>query len=359
MAGFGADLLDSFDIGNFEIRDIGVKGISDSKPFTAHVDRVTLADLGDAKIGEFSFAGFSTNTSDGIRISLGNVAFRGFDMTATRTRLRTAATDIAQPLEDAKPRELVPNLREFSLSAFEYRGAGSGGAIVAGAGRGGQSVRINKIEMRGSEPYDGIPTAMTASMDGLSFDVSPTASDDSLRKIAGLGYSRVELGSRIDVAWKKAAQELAVNEVSVAAGGMGALKLTGSLTNVSKDVFAPEPAVAQAAALAALVKSVNLTVTDQGLLNRMIAEDAKRSGRTPDAVRSEWVTAAGVGIPAALADAPAGRTLGAAVSKFIASPKVLRISANAPNGVGAAEFMLFSQDPAGFLKRMDVQASAD
>jgi hypothetical protein len=359
MAGFGADLLDSFDIGNFEIRDIGVKGISDSKPFNAHVDRVTLADLGDAKIGEFSFAGFSTNTSDGIRISLGNLAFRGFDMSATRTRLRTASTDIAQPLEDAKPRELVPNLREFSLSAFEYRGAGSGGAIVAGAGRGGNSVRLNKLEMRGSEPYDGVPTAVTASMDGLSFDVSPTASDDSLRKIAGLGYSRVELGSRIDVAWKKTAQELAVNEISIAAAGMGALKLTGALTNVSKDVFAPEPAVAQAAALSALVKSVALTVTDQGLLNRMIADDAKRSGRTPDAVRSEWVTAAGIGIPAALADAPAGRTLGAAMSKFIASPKVLHISANAPNGVGAAELMLFSQDPAGFLKRMDVQASAD
>jgi hypothetical protein len=213
--------------------------------------------------------------------------------------------------------------------------------------------------MRGSEPYDGIPTAMTASMDGLSFDVSPTASDDSLRKIAGLGYSRVELGSRIDVAWKKTAQELAVNEVSIGAGGMGALKLTGALANVSKDVFAPEPAVAQAAALAALVKSVNLTVTDQGLLNRMITDDAKRSGRTPDAVRSEWVTAAGIGIPAALADAPAGRTLGAAVSKFIAKPTTLHITANAPNGIGAAELMLFSQDPAGFLRRMEVQASAD
>ena len=359
MAGFGADLLDSFDIGNFEIRDIGVKGISDSKPFNAHLNRMTLADLGDAKIGEFSFAGFSTDTSDGIRVSLGDVAFRGFDMTATRARLRTAATDIAQPLDEAKPRELMPNLREFSLSAFEYRGAGSGGAIVAGAGRGGQSVRINKIEMRGGEPYDGVPTAMTASMDGLSFDVSPTSSDDSLRKIAGLGYSRVELGSRIDLGWRKTAQELAVNEVSVAANGMGALKLTGLVANVSKDVFAPEPAVAQAAALSALVKSVNITITDQGLLNRMIAEEAKRSGRTPDAVRSEWVTAAGVGIPAALADAPAGRTLGAAVSKFIASPKVLHISANATNGVGAAELMLFSQDPAAFLKRMDVQASAD
>jgi hypothetical protein len=91
----------------------------------------------------------------------------------------------------------------------------------------------------------------------------------------------------------------------------------------------------------------------------MIANEAKRSGRTPDAVRSEWVTAAGVGIPATLGDAPAGRTLGAAVSKFIASPKTLHITATAPNGLGAAELMLFSQDPPAFLKRMDVQASAD
>jgi hypothetical protein len=102
-----------------------------------------------------------------------------------------------------------------------------------------------------------------------------------------------------------------------------------------------------------------VTLTDQGLLNRMIANEAKRTSRTADAVRSEWVTAAGVGIPATLGDAPAGRTLGAAVSKFIASPKVLHITANAPNGIGAAELMLFSQDPPAFLKRMDVQASAD
>jgi hypothetical protein len=356
MAGFGADLLDSFDIGSFEVRDIGVKGISDAKPFNAHLDRMALADLGDAKIGEFSFAGFST-TSDNTRVSLGNVAFRGFDMSAMRTRMKAAASDIAQPLDEAKPRELMPNLREFSLSAFEYRGAGAG--IVAGAGRGGANMRINKIETRSSDVYEGIPTALTASLDGLSFDVSATASNDSLRTIAGLGYSQVDLGSRMDVAWKQSAQELAANEVSVAAAGMGALRLKGTLTNVSKDLFAPEPAVAQAAALSALVKNVDLTVTDQGLLNRMIANEAKRSNRTPDAVRSEWVTGAAVGIPRALGDAPAGRTLGAAVSKFIAKPNTLHVSANAPNGIGAAELMLFSQDPAAFLKRMDVQASAE
>jgi hypothetical protein len=117
--------------------------------------------------------------------------------------------------------------------------------------------------------------------------------------------------------------------------------------------------VAQAAALSALVKNIDVTVSDQGLLNRMIANEAKRSNRTPEAVRSEWVTAAGIGIPGALGDAPAGRTLGAAVSKFIAKPTTLHIAANAQNGIGAAEIMLFSQDPAAFLKRLDVQASAD
>ena len=357
MAGFGADLLDSFDIGNFEIQDIGVKGTSDAKPFNGHLDRMRLAGFGDAKIEELSFAGFSTSTSDAVHVELGTLAFRGFDMSATRARLRAAATDNAQPLDEAKPREFMPNLRDFSLSGFEYRGASAGGAIVAGSGRG--AVRIGKIEMHGSELLDGMPTALNARMDGLSFDVSPTSPDDTLRTIGGLGYSRVDVGSRIDAAWKQSAQELAVNEVSVAANGMGGLKLRGLLTNVSKDLFAPEPAVAQAAALSSLVKNIDLTVTDQGLLNRMVANEAKRSGRTADGVRSEWVAAAAVGIPAALGDAPAGRTLGSAVSKFIASPKVLHITINAPNGVGAAEVMLFSQDPQGFLKRIDVQASAD
>ncbi|MBV8851636.1 MAG: hypothetical protein JOZ16_18840 [Methylobacteriaceae bacterium] len=356
-AGFAADLLDSFEIGNFEMRDIGFKGLNDAKPVNGRIDRMVLAGIGDAKVEEFSFAGFSTTTPEGIRVSLGNLAFRGFDMSATRNRLRIAASDLAQPLEDAKPRELMPNLREFSLAGFEYSGKASDGAVASGAD--GNNVRIGKIEMHGSELYEGMPTALTATMDGLSFDVSPTASDNNIRAIAGLGYSSVNIGSRMDMAWKQTAQELAVNEVSVAAGGMGTLKLKGTLTNVSKDLFAPEPAIVQAAALSALVKNVDLTVSDQGLLNRVIANEAKRSGRTPDAVRSEWVSAAAVGIPAALGDAPAGRTLGSAVSRFIAKPGTLHISANAPNGIGAAEFMLFSQDPTGFLKRIDVQASAE
>jgi hypothetical protein len=152
---------------------------------------------------------------------------------------------------------------------------------------------------------------------------------------------------------------MVLNEVSVAGTGMGAVRLKGMLGNVSKDLFASEPAVMQAAALAVLAKNLDLTVTDQGLLDRMIAKEAKRSGRTPEAVRSEWVTAAGVGIPAALGDAPAGRTIGAAVSKFIARPTVLHMTANAPNGLGVPEIMLFSQDPAAFLKRMDVQANVE
>jgi hypothetical protein len=291
MAGVGADALDSFDIGNFEMRDIGFKGLSDAKPFNGHFDRITLTGVGDAKIEEFSFAGFSTNTSDGIRVSFANVAFRGFDMSATHARLRAAAAANGQPFDEAKPRELMPNLREFSLNGFEYRGAGSGGAIVAGSRR--NAVRLDKIEMHGSDLYQGMPTALTTSMDGLSFDVSATSPDDTLRTIAGLGYSRVDVGSRIDVAWNQSAQELAVNEVSIAANGLGALKLKGTLTNVSKDLFAPEPAVAQAAALATLVKNLDITVTDQGLVNRVIANEAKRSGRTPDAVRSDWVTRRG------------------------------------------------------------------
>jgi hypothetical protein len=358
MAGFAADLLDSFDTGNFEMRDVAFKSLDSSKPVSGRIDRIALAGMGDGKIEEFSLGGFSVTTPEQISVSLGNVAFRGFDMTATKNRLRTASSDIAQPLDEAKPRELMPNLREFSLANFEYRGKPSGGAIVAGAGR-GNSVRLNRVEMRGSDLFEGIPTAVTATMDGLTFDVSPSSPDDMLRTIAGLGYSRVDIGSRVDVGWRQSSQELQFNEVSASANGMGALKMKALVTNVSKDMFAPEPAVAQAAALSAIVKNIDLTLTDQGLLNRMIMNEAKRSGRTPDAVRSEWVTQAAVGIPAALGDAPAGRTLGSAVSKFIAKPGTLHITANAPNGIGAAEIMLFSQDPMGFLKRVDVQASAN
>ncbi|GAC1557303.1 MAG: hypothetical protein NVS2B5_19310 [Beijerinckiaceae bacterium] len=358
MSGFSADVLDSFDLGNLEMSDIAVKGVSEAKPFNAHLDRMTLSGVGDAKIEQLSFDGFSTSTSDDARINLAGIAFRGFDMSALLGRLRKAAKEGGESLDKASPREILPNLREFSLTGFEYR-APSPGAIASGAGR-DTPVRIGKVEIRsGGALFEGIPTALTASVDGVSFGLSPTSADDTLRTIAGLGYSSVDAGSSFDIAWRQASKELVVTDFSIAVAGMYAMKTKGLVTNVSQDVFASQPAVVQAAALAALIKTVDLAFTDQGLLDRMIAKEAAKSGRTPDAIRREWVTAAGVGIPAALGDAPAGRTIGAAVSKFIASPKTLHISASAPNGIGAAEFALFSRDPAEFLKRVDVQAEAD
>ena len=46
------------------------------------------------------------------------------------------------------------------------------------------------------------------------------------------------------------------------------------------------------------------------------------------------------------------------MAKFAADPKRLRISATAPNGLGVADFALFS-NPAALLEKLSVSASAN
>ena len=85
---------------------------------------------------------------------------------------------------------------------------------------------------------------------------------------------------------------------------------------------------------------------------------AKQAGQTPEQVKQMVVAGAAIGIPMMLGDSNASKVVSAAIAKFLADPKNLRVRARAPNGLGIADVQAVS-DPKQLLQKLDVDAAAN
>ena len=173
-----------------------------------------------------------------------------------------------------------------------------------------------------------------------------------------MGYSRLDLSSRIEMSYDANAQELRVEDVSLKGLDMGTVQVSCTFTNVTKDIFSTEPAVMQAAALGALLKKLDLRIDNAGLVDKAIALEAQKAKSSPEEIRKQYVTAAAIALPAALENGPAAKAIGAALAKFVATPKSFHLVATSANGLGASDFALFNQ-PSALLQQLSITAAAN
>ena len=176
--------------------------------------------------------------------------------------------------------------------------------------------------------------------------------------MAALGYDKIDLSSQLDAHFDAAKQELGVDNLSLSGVDMGAVKIVCSFNNVSTGLFSADRAEMEAAALSVLLRRIEIRVENTGFFERLVAAAAKKNNKSPDEIRQTYVVGAAIGVPALLGDGPSAKALGAAIAKFVAAPKNLRIVAVAPQGVGAADLVL-SKDPAVLMNKLSVEAAAN
>jgi hypothetical protein len=114
------------------------------------------------------------------------------------------------------------------------------------------------------------------------------------------------------------------------------------------------------ALIGATAKTVELTVENKGLFEKMLAQQAQQKKKSPDDLRREYGMAAAVGIPALLGNGASAKTLGQAVARFITKPGRLAISAKTKDGggLGLGDFASIGE-PATILEKLDITASSE
>jgi hypothetical protein len=345
-------------IAMFDIRSLEATGFTFS-------DRRNAANTG--RIARLAFTGASENRPTEIRLEgldvvsetgkvrIGSVAVGGLSLTP----LLDAARGLAETGPDGTPdpaklRKLFPSTGSLRVSDIAFEQVGPGPAADSPG-----SFAIGTVEITADKPVDDLPSELRFGLRDIGFAVPAAEDAGALKDLAQLGYKRVDASLGIAARWDESRQEILLRDFSLRSPTMGDIAMSGVIGNVSRDAFNPDSAIALVALASAKAKSLDITVDNRGLYERILERQAKRERRSTEDLRREYGVAAAIGVPAMLGNSASARALGAALARFAAKPGTLAIQARAKNeaGLGLVD-LTGSPDPTALLERLEIKASA-
>ena len=349
------DMMQSFEVGQVEARDMLVR-VKTGEKGEVGIGRFYMGGVSKGRFGELAYEDFRILMPDG-KARIGRFALRDLDLSRTFAAMRELARQGDFKSAENDPRALIPTLGLIELTGLDFDVPDTTGK---GNSADGKRVlfTLGRFEIGTRGFIEGIPTALNVRVQDFVFPLPGKSKDDDLQQLIAFGLNRLELSHNMDLAWTEATQELGLKDYSIRLPGLGALKITGTIGNLSKELFSSNLALAQATALGALVKSLDINFENLGGVEKGLALQAKQSGQSVQDVKQMLVAGAAVGIPAMMGNSSASKAIGNAVAKFLADPKTLRISARSRDGLGASDLMMLS-DPLALLDKVEISASAN
>lgn len=356
--------LEMIDYGSGEMRDFAMtltvpadaakpKGKTAAKAETVEIKvaRIAYGEDAPAKSGYavegLQFAGA------GARGMIDSIAYSGYAFGAA---IKALQEDLAKPGIDPGAidwRRYMPTigtLRITGLSVDAPPMAPNGSPVRVGLGT---------FELKAVEQLNGIPTSLAVTIDKLVAPVTEGAGNPAARDLIAMGIRSLDLSAKLDLAWEAVRNEVAIREVSFGGEGLARLNLSGTLGNVTKDLFSSDVALAQVAALGATARGLTAKLENFGLVEKLIANEARKAGRKPDEMRQQFAMIASLGLASILGPSDAAKALTAAVSRFVAQPGTLTLDARARSagGIGLADVITLT-DPTEILAKIDLKAEA-
>ena len=348
-----ADMMEASDVGLVEATDLRFSGPS-ATDGTGRIGRMSYSGAAVGRPSEMRMEGLEFGDKE-TQVRIGTVLHTGFSFASTFSGLRETVGQPDFDPADFDIRKLIPELGTFSIRDVDMRVPARKGTPTP------TRLGLKAMEISATDPINGIPTALRFGLDRMTMDIPAATSEDGLKDLIALGYKDVDLSMGFDARWREADNDLSIGNVSVQGVNMGGIVLRGTVGNVTRDVFAGDATMAQIALLGATVKQVALTIDNRGLFERVIDREARKQKKTADQLRKELGAAAQMMIPAFLGSTPSARAVAAAVSKFVAKPNRLVVTAKSKNpmGLGAADLLMSGGNPADILAQIDLTAVAE
>lgn len=251
---------------------------------------------------------------------------------------------------------------DFSLAAFRFtRLDWQGGTLslvekgTAAGAPGGNRILLSAAAARVDQTLDaeGLPREVAATLTGVLAKMPPQSKGGAT--MAAFGFPELAADARFSGSYDAAAKTYRVADYSLDFQRVGSLAFSGQFSGMDRAAFDGDRAARQQAVQAATVDWAQISVTDAGLFNKIVAFTALGRGQSPASVKSEWRAIVSQA-PLLFAGSPAIGVAAKAVDRFIADPKnlTLRVKGrDAPLKIG--DFGQIS-DALAFVNRLDIQA---
>ena len=327
-----ADLAQSFQIATLDVDEFAMHAASGDGDTALSATQVGLQGFGAGKIGALHLRGFSL-TGPTAKLGIGSadlgaitIPEKGAD---SRVSARPGKLDLGTITMEVAPRDATTVPLKLTIGH------------VALAQEGGPSA---------------IPSTGSANVENLGLDLAPDGV--VTHSLNEMGYRHATLNGAFTSSYDAGAQELTIHKLSLDEPAMGSLELTLRLANVSPDLLSADPEVSQASAIAVLAKTLDLKLANAGLFEKAIALKAQQDGISVDAERAFGVDFFKNKLPVMLGEGQGIKTIGDAVSKFIADPKTLHVSLGSKEGLGVGAIAMLG-DPGALLDSLDIKATAN
>jgi hypothetical protein len=365
-------LFETVSYGSGEARDFVMSVVappktdakSDAKPAPGakpemvdfRINRIAFGEDTPAKSG-FSIEGMSFAGGGG-KGQIDLISHSGFSIGPVIAALKEELAKVGGDFDSIDFRRFIP-----TIGTIRFSGIAIDAPQEARRGQPAPApmkIGIGVFELKSGDQINGIPTSLSLTIDNLLAPVVETPGNPTARDLLAMGYRNLDLSGKLDLAWDAAKSEIGIKALSLGGAGMARFDAKGTLGNVTKDLFASDMALAQVAALGATARSVEAKLQNLGLFEKLLENEARKAKRKPEEMRQQYAMMANLGLSAILGPSEGAKALTAAISRFVAKPGTLSVSATAKSagGLGLADVITLT-DPTEIFDKIDIKANAE
>lgn len=352
-------VFESIDYGSGEMRDLAMtvvtpptKAGAKSETVEMKIARIGYGEDTPDKSG-FALEGLQFS-GGGAKGAIDSMSYSGFSFAAVIRELREELAKPDSGGDSLDFRRFIPTIGTIRLTGLAVD------APPVLPGREPIKVGLGTFELKAGEQLNGIPTSIALTIDKLTAPVTEGTGNPAARDLIAMGIRTLDFSAKLDLAWIAARNEIDIRTLSLGSAGLIRLDASGTLGNVTKELFSEDVTLAQVAALGATARRIQAKLQNFGLIEKIIANEARKAKSQPEAIRQQFAMMATLGLSAILGPSEAAKTLTAAVGRFAARPGTLTVAASAksPAGLGLADVITLS-DPTEILDKIDLKASAE
>lgn len=351
-----ADILTAFETSEISFDGMSCDGTTDEgQAMNLSLAGITMGGMSPGVYPTISMEGFDVVVDGDGAMSLENFTVKPMDLTSTIATLEAAPEMVDEAWLEANARALIPAMEGFGFSGLDID------IPDPDAPDSRIQAKVGSFDLSLADYLNGIPTTLDMSAANVEAQIPENSGDDSLEQLRALGITDINAGFRVAAAWDEAASSIDLEEVSISGVDLASVVLAGKIANAGADLFALDPDVAMAAGMALAVKSLDLTVTDAGLSDIILAVAAADQGADPETLRPVFAGLAQGTVISMMAGAADAAKLGEAINSFVAGKAktlVIGIEAKTDPGLGMMDFMAAKEDPTSLIGKVNISAEA-